>query len=204
MFHVPCFMKLIVGLGNPGLKYKKTRHNVGFQTIDKISAKYKVQSAKLRFSAELFKREIGSKKVILAKPQTFMNRSGESIKTVASYYKIKPENIWVIHDDIDLPLGTIRISQDGTSGGHKGIQSIINHLKTKNFPRFRIGIRPIGADSRACSSTEKFVLKKFTKAEEKIIKEEIKKTAQEVVTALKKGLVPSTILLTSLGGVARK
>ncbi len=188
-------MRLIVGLGNPGLKYKKTRHNVGFQTIDKISAKCKVQSAKLRFGAELFKGKINGEKVILVKPQTFMNRSGESVKTVASYYKIKPENIWVIHDDIDLPLGTIRISQDRTSGGHKGIQSIINHLKTKNFPRFRIGIRPI--NKKINIDTERFVLKKFTKTEEKIIKEVIKKTAQAIETALREGLLPSTILLTS-------
>lgn len=196
-------MRLIVGLGNPGPEYKKTRHNVGFQTIEVLGKRLKAKGYRSKFDAELAKGKIDGEKVILAKPQTFMNRSGQAVKTIADYHKIKPGNIWVIHDDIDLPLGTIRISKDGSSGGHKGVQSIINHLKTKNFPRFRIGIRPCMLDTEcshvkhSVSNIEKFVLEKFSKAEEKIIKEVIKKTVQAIETALKEGLLPSTILLTS-------
>ncbi len=179
-------MKFIVGLGNPGLKYKKTRHNVGFRVIDKVSAKHKVQSAKLKFNAELFKGEINAEKVILAKPQTFMNRSGEAVRAIANYYKIKTKDIWVIHDDIDLSLGTLRISQGSGSAGHKGVQSIINHLKTKNFLRFRIGVSP--TTQRLNLNTERFVLQNFTKPEEKIIKEMIIKTVQAIETALKEGI----------------
>ena len=148
-------MILIVGLGNPGRKFQKTRHNVGFWVIDEL-AKQK------------------TRKFIIAKPQTFMNNSGKAVKALIKFYKIKLENLWVIHDDIDLPLGEFRISKGRGSAGHKGVQSIINELKTKDFNRLRIGICPQTGKPK---EIEKFVLQNFTKEEEKTLKELIPKIA---------------------------
>ena len=159
-------MILIVGLGNLGKKYQRTRHNLGFRVIDK-----------LRFLSE--------KKVILAKPKTFMNLSGKAVKSLIKRYKIPTTNLWIIHDDIDLPLGKIRISKGRGAAGHKGVESVIRELKTKNFIRFRIGIQPkIGRPK----FPEKFVLQKFNKDEEEIVKEVIKKTAGAIEMAIKEGI----------------
>lgn len=149
-------MILIIGLGNPGKRYKSTRHNIGFQIVDEFS---------------------DGKGVIIAKPQTFMNRSGEAVKALIKFYKIKSENLWVIHDDIDLPVGKIRISKNRGSAGHKGVASIIKKLKTKDFYRIRIGIQPKTGKPK---DVEKFVLQKFTKEEEKILKKVTKETIQEL------------------------
>jgi PTH1 family peptidyl-tRNA hydrolase len=164
-------MILIVGLGNPGKKYEKTRHNIGFRIIDSLD----------------FARDKG---VILLKPQTFMNNSGKAIKPLITKYKLQSTQLWVIHDDIDLPMGTIRISKNSSSGGHKGVQSIINETGTKNFIRFRIGIRP-----KFKVDTEKFVLKKFTKQEEKNIKKIIEKITGLILESLKNGIKTTTITI---------
>ena len=156
-------MTIIVGLGNPGRKFQKTRHNIGFRIID-----------------ELAKRK--TKKFIIAKPQTFMNNSGKAVKAVLNFYKIKPENLWVIHDDIDLPLGKFKISKSRGSAGHKGVESIIRELKTKDFNRLRIGICPQTGKPKA---VENFVLQKFTKEEEKILKEFIKQIITEIDNFIK-------------------
>ncbi len=153
-------MKLIVGLGNPGRKYKKTRHNIGFRVIDAL--KKSLDKAR-------------DKEIILFKPQTFMNQSGKAVKKKIENCKLKIENLLVVHDDIDLPLGTIRISENISSAGHKGVQSIIDELRTQNFTRARIGIRP---DHKV--DTEKYVLGKFTKEEEKQLKQIIKEAALQV------------------------
>lgn len=165
-------MILIVGLGNPGHKYEKTRHNVGFRVID------------------VLKKTISDKNIILFKPQTFMNQSGRAVKKLNTKYKIPATNIWVIHDDIDLPLGTIRINQDASSAGHKGVQSIIDELGTKNFTRIRIGIQP---KIRKPQNVEKFVLEKFTKEEEKIIKKVIEKAVKIIKENLKTRIKKTTI-----------
>jgi PTH1 family peptidyl-tRNA hydrolase len=159
-------MILIVGLGNPGRKYEKTRHNIGFQVIDELGF-------------------LNKKKVILAKTKTFMNLSGKAVKLLVSRYQLPLTNLWVVHDDIDLPLGKIRISKGRGAAGHKGVESIIKELGTKNFVRFRIGIKPKrkSANWRA----ERFVLQKFNKGEEKIVKEVIKKTAEAISFSLKGG-----------------
>ncbi|MBI2042670.1 MAG: aminoacyl-tRNA hydrolase [Candidatus Nealsonbacteria bacterium] len=140
-------MKLIIGLGNPGKKYEKTRHNFGFLAIDELQKQT-------------------PKDAILLKPDTFMNKSGKAVKEKAAYYKIKPQDIWVIHDDIDLPLGEYKISRGQGSAGHKGVQSIIDELGTKDFNRIRLGICPASGKP---SNVEDFVLQKFTAEEEKII-----------------------------------
>ena len=161
-------MILIVGLGNPGKKYKNTRHNVGFRVIDEL-------------------KSLNLKNVTLAEPKTFMNLSGKAIKSLIVKYKLPATNLWIIHDDIDLPIGKIKIVKNRGAAGHKGVESIIRELKTKNFVRFRIGIKPQGAGNRK-QRTEKFVLQKFNKDEEGIIKEVIKKTAEAIEFSLKAGL----------------
>ena len=159
-------MILIIGLGNPGKKYENTRHNVGSRVIDEL---------------KLFDLE----SVVLAKPKTFMNESGKAVKNLLKNYHLKPNNLILIHDDIDLPLGRIRIAKNRGAAGHKGVQSIIDELGTKNFIRFRIGIRPKVGKPR---NPEKFVLQKFNKDEEKIAGEVIKKTAAAIEFFLKEGL----------------
>ena len=181
-------MLLIVGLGNPGKKYKNTRHNVGFLAIDEFRKSNDFPGFKLSkefnalISEDVFNNE---KKIILAKPQTFMNESGQAVKALTINYKLKTKNLIVIHDDIDLPLGKIRISKARGSAGHKGVESIIKKLSTKNFIRIRAGIQPKEGKPE---NTEKFVLQEFNRKEKKILKELIKKTSQALKTILVKGL----------------
>ena len=174
-------MKLIVGLGNPGLKYEKTRHNLGFRIAEELARQIKFNHWKvdLQFHASITQGHFNNQKIILAKPQTFMNNSGSAAKALAKYYKIPFEEILVIHDDIDLPLGKIKIQQGRGAAGHKGVQSVIDQLKTKDFIRMRVGIF-----SEACLDTEKFVLEKFTGQEEKIVQETIKRAVQMIMAAL--------------------
>ncbi len=167
-------MKLIVGLGNPGIKYEKTRHNIGFMVLDILAES----------------EQFDSKKVKLIKPQTMMNNSGQEVKKIADYYKIKPEDILVIHDDIDLSLGEIKIQQSRSSAGHKGVQSIIDALGTKDFIRIRIGIKPRNREQETENriDTEKFVIQKFTEEEEKIVEEITIKAVALITTALETNL----------------
>ena len=177
-------MNLIIGLGNPGEEYKKTRHNAGFLALDKIvlSSKYQVLSTQLKFNAEISNGTIDDEKIILAKPQTFMNNSGQAVKAIIDYYKIKPENIIVIHDDLDIPLGEYKISKNKNSGGHKGVQSIIDYLGTKDFMRIRIGIMI----ENKKTPTEKFVLERFGGEEMEVVEEVIEDIVNEVQILIKK------------------
>jgi len=165
-------MILIVGLGNPGKKYQNTRHNIGSRTIDELES-------------------LNLKDVVLAKPRTFMNNSGQAVKSLIQTYftnntmVLLSKYFWIAHDDIDLPLGKIKISKGRGSAGHKGIESIIKELGTKNFVRFRIGICPKTGKPK---NPERFVLQNFNKEEEKIVKEAIKKTAAAIEYFLKEGL----------------
>lgn len=133
-------MKLIVGLGNPTDKYAGTRHNVGFDVIDRISDKYGIGLDTIKHKGVYGKGKIDGQTVILLKPMTFMNLSGESVSAVAAYYKIVPEDIIVVYDDINLDVGRLRIRGKGSAGGHNGIKNIIAHLHTDEFPRVRIGV----------------------------------------------------------------
>ncbi len=146
-------IKLIVGLGNPGKEYKNTRHNMGFIFIDKLSERLKT-------------------KFITAKPQTFINKSGDAVLALSKSHKIKPENILIVHDDIDILWGNFKFSFGRSSAGHKGVESIIKALKTKNFWRLRIGIQPT---LKKHISADKIILKKFTSAELKTLDQTIKK-----------------------------
>jgi PTH1 family peptidyl-tRNA hydrolase len=179
-------MKLIIGLGNPGEEYKKTRHNAGFLALNAIASKLQATSYKLQanFNAEISQGIINDEKTILVKPMTFMNNSGQAVKAILDYYKIKPENIIVIHDDLDILLGEYKISKNKNSGGHKGIQSIIDYLGTKDFTRIRIGIGTGVQDLPCKIPTEKFVLEGFSKDEIEIIKGVIEEINNKIVELL--------------------
>jgi len=158
-------MKLIIGLGNPGEEYQKTRHNAGFLAVDKIVSRCSdipTFNFRSKFKAEISQGIINNEKVILVKPMTFMNNSGQAVQAVLDYYKINPKNIIIIHDDLDIPLGEFKISKNKNSGGHKGVQSIIDCLGTKDFMRIRIGI---DTERNKKIPTEKFVLEKFNEEE---------------------------------------
>ncbi len=172
---------LIVGLGNPGQKYINTRHNIGFRVLDTLCSEFKFEK---KFNSDIC--ELGDN-VILLKPQTFMNLSGEAVKSFADYYKVVTENIWVIHDDIDIPFGEIRIREDGSSAGHKGIKSIIEKLGTENFWRFRVGIKN---EDLGIIETEDFVLQRFSKEEEKDLTKITDVCAEEVKVLIKEGKSP--------------
>ena len=190
-------MILIVGLGNPGIKYKRTRHNIGFRVLDEFQRENNFPDFKFsrlrqgyggqakKFNTLISEGNIGRKKVILAKPQTFMNNSGQAVKNLTIHYSLPFINLIVVHDDIDLPLGKIRISKSRGSAGHKGIESIIKELRSKNFVRIRIGIRN---QELRIKNIEKFVLQKFTEEEEKIIKKIIKESCSALKIILSEGL----------------
>src|SRR5438067_1919000 len=131
---------LIVGLGNPGREYKKNRHNVGFQILDHFAARHRLEFTRQQSNAFIASGTAGGASVILAKPQTMMNRSGSSVAPLQKFYKIPLENLIVIFDDLDLPIGTIRVKPEGGAGGQNGMKDIIARLGTKEFPRMRVGI----------------------------------------------------------------
>ncbi|MDD2671490.1 MAG: aminoacyl-tRNA hydrolase [Syntrophales bacterium] len=187
-------MILIAGLGNPGKEYEKTRHNVGFLTVDKLqeNCDFFEWETQKKLYAQISSGKIGSEKIIIAKPQAFMNNSGKSIGAISKFYKIKPKNIWIIHDDADLPLETIRISKNKSSAGHRGVESAIKALKTQDFIRFRIGIKTARGGKiphRPKKEMAKFLVeKKITSAQEEILKKVIKKCVEAVEMTAKEGL----------------
>jgi len=173
-------MKLIIGLGNPGEQYKNTRHNIGFEFADKLRKVWDFPSFELnqKFNAKISKKN----ESILAKPQTFMNLSGEAVQKMLAFYKLKPDDTIVLHDDLDIDLGSYRIATDSSSAGHNGVQDIIDKLGTQKFKRIRIGIG-LKKDGQSCiSDPHNYVLQKFTKEErEKIdgLFEDIKKEIEK-------------------------
>ncbi|KAG8086298.1 hypothetical protein GUJ93_ZPchr0010g9681 [Zizania palustris] len=175
---------LLVGLGNPGRMYKGTRHNVGFEIIDAIAEAEGISVSSKQFKALVGKGLIGDVPVMLAKPQTFMNASGESIGQMVSYFKIPLSQVLVIYDDLDLPFAKLRLLPKGGHGGHNGMRSIINHLKqSRDFPRLRIGIgRPTGMIDAI-----NFVLRSFTKEEQEELDVTINRSLQAVRMMLLEG-----------------
>lgn len=168
-------MKLIIGLGNPGKEYENTRHNIGFIFVDALAKKLEAPDFEFdkKLNAEISK--IG-KTLVLAKPQTFMNKSGLAVAALAKFYKVRPKDVWVVHDDIDILWGEFKTSFGRSSAGHKGVESIIKALKTKDFWRLRIGIQPT---LKKHTPTEKIILKKFTPAEQKVLIATIKKAISQ-------------------------
>lgn len=166
-------MKLIIGLGNPGKQYEKTRHNVGFDVIEELSNQFNIPLDQLKFKGLFGMGFVGTEKVLLLKPLTYMNLSGESIRAVMDFYDIDPLDIVVIYDDLDIPVGKMRLRQKGSAGGHNGIKSTIAHLGTQEFNRIRIGVdRPQNG-----MSVSNYVLGKFTADEQPIIEEVVKRSA---------------------------
>ena len=158
-------MKLVVGLGNPGAKYKGTRHNVGFMTMDEVAYQEKFDFDKALFDAVFAQVQMGGEKVIFMKPLTFMNLSGEAIRPLMNYFKIGIEDLLVVYDDMDLPVGKIRLRQKGSAGGHNGIKSIISCLGTSEFNRIKVGVgRP-----KEGRTVVGHVLNRFEKEEEEDI-----------------------------------
>lgn len=133
---------IVAGLGNPGAKYAKNLHNLGFMAIDKLAQRYGVEFEKSGFKGKYSIKSVGGEKVVFLKPQTFMNLSGESIREVADYFKVVPQKIIVAYDDIDIPIGSVRIRANGSSGTHNGMRNIVKELGTTDFPRVRIGSKP--------------------------------------------------------------
>jgi PTH1 family peptidyl-tRNA hydrolase len=183
--------KLIVGLGNPGRKYARNRHNVGFQCLDRLAQAHGLSFGSRvlsrlkgrRGKASLASGKIADVRVVLAKPLTYMNLSGQAVKQLASFYRLPLEDILVIYDDLDLPLGTIRLRPEGGSGGHRGIRSIIEALGSQSFPRLRVGIgRPPGNDAVS------YVLSDFTGDEQIMLENVYERVAAAVELFLREGI----------------
>lgn len=175
-------MKLIVGLGNPGKQYDQTRHNIGFEVIDALSSQMNIPLNQSKFKGLYGIGFHKGEKVILLKPLTYMNLSGESIRAVMDYYQIELEDLLVIYDDLDLPVGKIRLRQKGSPGGHNGIKSTVAHLGTQQFNRIRIGIdRPVSG-----MSVPDYVLGRFRPDEISLTQEAVKKSSEACEVWLEK------------------
>ncbi len=184
---------LIVGLGNPGREYAKTRHNIGFRCVDAIAAAAGMTFSRKQSKALIADGIIAEKKVLLAKPQTYMNLSGESVRSLVAFYKIPLSNLLVISDDMDLPAGTLRIREKGGAGGQKGLKSVIEHLGTQDFARMRIGVgRPPGR-----MDPVDYLLQDFGKDEEAELPEVVERAVRAVETWLRFGLA---IMMTRFNG----
>jgi peptidyl-tRNA hydrolase, PTH1 family len=169
-------MKLIVGLGNPGRQYEKTRHNIGFDVVDSLSERFSIPLDSAKFKGIYGVGHVNGEKLILLKPLTYMNLSGESISAIMDYFQIEMEDLLVIYDDLDLPVGKIRLRQKGSAGGHNGIKSTIAHLGTQDFNRIRVGIdRPNNG-----MSVSDYVLSRFLKVEQ----EEMSKVVTTCIEAI--------------------
>lgn len=196
-------MKLIIGLGNPGEKYKNTRHNLGFMVLEHFLKDFQKEQKtewenSLKFKSDIVQLEWKPKvgvlqKVILAKPKTYMNNSGMAVSLIASFYKVQPSDIWIIHDDFDLPAGSMKIRFGGASAGHHGVESVISILKTDKFWRFRMGTGESRAKGKLAKhkikKADDFVLSGFGKGESGKIRELIKHAVKAIETGLEENLL---------------
>lgn len=175
---------LVVGLGNPGPKYEWTRHNMGFLVIDELAEREKIPVQKLKYRALTNTAVIGGRSVLLMKPTTYMNLSGESVGEAARFYKIPPERVLVISDDVALPQGKLRIRRSGSAGGHNGLKNIISHLGSDQFPRIKVGV---GGKPHPDHDMADWVLGKFTGQDRKVMEEAIARAADAVTLFLEQG-----------------
>lgn len=176
-------MKIIAGLGNPGKEYENTKHNVGFLTIDILAEKYDIKVNKVKFKGLIGEGMIGTEKVILVKPQTYMNLSGQCVREIVAFYKLDMEDLVVIYDDIDLPMGNLRIRKKGSAGTHNGMRSIIYDLQDDGFPRVRVGI---GGERKG--DLANYVISGFSGDDRKLIEEAIVKAADAVTCLVEDGI----------------
>lgn len=175
-------MKAIIGLGNPGKDYRNTRHNIGFRVVEEIAKRHALEKQECKNDALVGHIRIDKQKVLLVKPLTYMNLSGKAVKALKNWYKIGLENLIVIYDDMDLDLGCLRIRAHGGTGGHKGMVSICESLRSQEFPRVRIGI------GRAPIARIQWVLGEFTQEEDMVIETAVKKAADAIECWVKKDI----------------
>lgn len=175
---------LIAGLGNPGREYRKNRHNFGFMVLDRLTERMGVSFSRLEVKALVTKTEYQGRRLILVKPQTYMNLSGQSVSSLIRYYKTPPDNLLVVYDDVDLPFGTIRLRPAGSSGGQKGMRSVIEQVGRDDFPRLRLGVgRPPGRMPAAA-----YVLQDFSKEEAELLPEIIERAVDAILAFVVEGL----------------
>ncbi len=179
-------MKLVVGLGNPGTKYQGTRHNIGFELIDRLARAGRGSSFSTKFDGQVAETEIDYRRVLLLKPQTFMNVSGRSVSQAIRFYKLEPHEMLVVCDDLNLPVGKLRIRPGGSDGGQKGLRDIAAHLGTDQFPRLRIGIGEQGD----CDAMD-YVLSRFRSTERAVIDDSLILASQAVAVWVTQGVDPA-------------
>ena len=177
-------MYLIVGLGNPGRDYVGTRHNIGFETIDALCSKLDISMKKEKFRAIIGEGRIAGERVVVAKPQTYMNLSGESVRELCEWYKLEPEEVIVVYDDMSLPTGKLRIREKGSAGGHNGIKNIIYQLQSDVFLRIKIGV---GKPEHPDFDCKDYVLGKFSKVETEILIKSVVRATEAIETIIKDG-----------------
>ena len=176
---------LLVCLGNPGKDYETTRHNIGFMAADELARREGVKFNKLRYRALTGEVRAGGQRVLVIKPQTYMNLSGESVKLAGGFYKIPPDHVLVISDDVALPLGKLRIRAGGSAGGHNGLKNIIAHLGTDQFPRVRVGV---GAPAHPEHEMIDWVIGHFTPQEKKTVDEAVARAVDAALCVMEKGV----------------
>lgn len=183
----PCLegniMKIIIGLGNPGRKYTDTRHNTGYQVVEELAGRYTIDKEESKFDAIIGHLQIGTEKVLVVKPLTYMNLSGNAVQPLVHWYKLPLSDLMVVYDDMDLPTGLLRIRASGGTGGHKGMVSICQRLSSNDFPRIRVGI------GRPADETIDWVLGKFYGEEKQIMQGTIEKAADALEYWIKNGIV---------------
>ena len=176
---------MVVGLGNPGREYEKTRHNVGFRSVEIMAEQMHTKIDRVKCKALTRLVNYGGKKILLVEPQTYMNLSGAAVSALATFYKVKPDHILVIFDDISLPVGRIRIRRDGSAGGHNGIKSIIQSLGTDQFPRVKVGV---GAKPHPDYDLADWVLSKFSAQEEQALAPALENAAAAALLVMEQGV----------------
>lgn len=186
----PIFPRLVVGLGNPGAKYDRTRHNIGFEVVDAIAKSFPgvsmVENKRFQGAAGEFRSS--GERIVLLKPITYMNKSGQSVRAVLDWYKLEPTEVLVIYDDMDLPTGRLRLRLSGGAGGHNGMKSIIAHLGTKEFPRLRVGIGATDKGGDRDNAVVSHVLGRFAPEDRKIVDAVIPMAVDAVDLSLRKGV----------------
>ena len=176
-------MRIIIGLGNPGKDYEKTRHNAGFRVIDLLCEKYEIQTTRMKFHSMIGEGRIAGEKVLLVKPTTYMNNSGQAVREIVSYYQLEPKDIVVFSDDIDIPFGTLRIKRKGSAGGHNGLKSVIYHLQSDEFPRIKLGV----GKKREGEDLADFVLGRFSQNEQEVMDTLIEMATESLEVLIKDG-----------------
>jgi len=188
-------LKLIIGLGNPGSIYARNRHNIGYRCINHLAKLHSIEVKRRQCHSQIGIGNIADVKVLLAKPMTFVNQSGEAVGCLLRRYDVTPSDLIVIYDDLDLPLGKLRLRPDGSAGGHKGMNSIISAMGSEDFPRIKVGIgRPTKEDGTVITDEEfivSYVLSDFTPREDDIIKSSIAQVARAIQSILADGITPA-------------